>query len=138
MEKISYVEKFWDKLGICTSTVCIVHCLVTPILLIAFPAASPELTDSTHLHEIFGVFVVSSILIAVYPACIKHGHKDIIIAALTGITLILTSLFLIHDSTTTSHILTILGSIALITAHVKNMKVRHGSCGSKSKCPTDQ
>ena len=122
------ISKIWDKIGICASGFCLIHCLATPLLLLFVPGFQHSEHLDEHFHEIFAVIVTTSILFAVYPHCRKHGHNDIIITALIGVILILVSTF-IHDlPTSLSHTLTILGSIVLITAHIKNMKVRHGKC----------
>ncbi|MAX67543.1 MAG: hypothetical protein CME66_11460 [Halobacteriovoraceae bacterium] len=122
-------HKLWDKIGICASGLCLVHCLATPILLLLFPATTMSgLIDSHLFHIIFAFIVVSSIFIAVYPNCHKHGHKDIIALAIIGAGLILSALFLHDFPIIYGHGLTMLGSILLIIAHLKNMKVRHGKC----------
>jgi hypothetical protein len=129
------MNKVWDKVGICASGLCLVHCIATPVLLLLFPASKMSFLGVEIVHEVFAVVVVASILIAVYPTCRKHGHKDIIAIALAGVAFVLSAIFM-HDfmSENISHGLTILGSAFLIWAHVRNMKVRHGKCASKTHC----
>lgn len=123
------VSRFWDKLGICASGLCLVHCLATPVILLLFPTLKLAFLEHHLVHEIFAVFVVSSVLVAVYPQCRKHGHKDIIAFALGGVLFILGGIFFGHElGEELEHGLTIVGSILLLTAHVKNIKVRHGKC----------
>ncbi len=135
MKECTMVNKIWDKVGICVSGFCLIHCLATPILLILFPASMFTNIHFEITHQIFAVLVTSSILLAVYPTCKEHGHYDIIGLALIGITLTLCAVFF-HDyvSKTVSHGTTVIGSIILITAHIKNMKIRHGKCESDSQC----
>lgn len=129
------MNKILDKIGICVSGLCLVHCLLTPFVLVLFPSFKLAFFNHELFHQIFGVIVVSSVLIAVYPQCRKHGHKDIIAWAIGGVALILAGIFLGHEfGEEIEHGLTILGSIFLITAHIKNMKVRHGKCETKSTC----
>ncbi len=125
-----------NKIGICASTICLIHCIATPIILLFFPALS--LTPADHgdhshahgsFHEIFAVIVVSSVLIAIYPQCKRHGHKDIVFYALVGVAFILGAVFLGHGLGEIYEVgMTITGSIFMILAHMKNMKVRHGRC----------
>ena len=129
------LNKIWDKIGICASGLCLIHCLATPILLLLMPGFQFSEVYDEHIHELFAVVVVSSIMFAVYPNCRKHGHNDIIFIALTGVVLILISTFFHDLPIAISHTITILGSITLITAHIRNMKVRHGKCSStQDKC----
>lgn len=120
-----YMNKIFDKLGICASTLCLIHCLATPILILFFPAIEDLLgTSAEHFHTALAVIVVSLVLIAVYPQCRRHGHKDIVAIALIGVGFIIGSLF-IENHPLAHHSTTIIGSIFLIIAHFKNMKVRH-------------
>ena len=134
MEDRTMINKLWDKIGICASGLCLVHCLATPLLLIFFPTSLFADIHFELTHQIFAVIVTSSILIAVYPTCREHGHYDIIALAITGIILVLGAVFsheIIGDNF--SHGITVLGSIVLIIAHIKNMKVRHGKCDTEAE-----
>jgi hypothetical protein len=125
------MNKVLDRFGICVSGICLVHCILTPIIIILFPTLKASHVFHESIHLIFGSTVIISVLLAVYPHCNKHGHKDIVGYAVAGTMTILFALFFGHDiSPTAEHGLTILGSILLIVAHIKNMKVRHGRCES--------
>lgn len=133
IEEKVMATKFWDKLGICASGLCLIHCLATPVLLLLFPTFKLAFLEHHAIHEILAVLVVSSVLIAVYPQCRKHGHKDIIAYALIGVFLILGAVFLGHDiGEEAEHIMTIFGSLFLLFAHYKNIRVRHGKCETTS------
>jgi hypothetical protein len=131
----SLTTRIWDKIGVCASGICLIHCLATPILLLIFPASKIQVFEHGVFHAVFAVLVVGSILLAVYPTCKKHGHKDIMTFAALGVFFILSS-FLFHDyGEAIEYLFTIAGSICLIIAHIRNMKVRHGKCEStKSSC----
>jgi len=138
IEGVILMNKILDKIGICVSGLCLVHCLITPLVLVLFPSFKLAFSDHESFHEIFGVIVVSSVLMAVYPQCRKHGHKDIIAWAIIGVLFILSGIFLGHEfGEVIEHVLTITGSLFLIVAHIKNMKVRHGRCESKSSCKSE-
>lgn len=122
-------NKFWDKLGICASGLCLIHCLATPIVLMLFPTFKLAFLEHHAIHQILAVVVVSSVLIAVYPQCKKHGHKDIVLWAILGVFSILLAVFFGHDlGEEIEHTVTIAGSILLLIAHIKNIRVRHGKC----------
>ncbi len=128
MNETSLTTKIWDKVGICASTLCLIHCLATPVLLIIFPASSLAKIQESLFHAVFAVIVLGSILLAVYPNCKKHGHKDILTFSILGVFCILAS-FIFHDhEASLETVFTIIGSMFLIIAHFKNMKVRHGKC----------
>lgn len=128
------VTKIWDKIGVCASGLCLVHCLATPFLILLFPATKIDFLETYHFHEIFAVLVTSSILLALYPHCKKHGHTDIILIAAVGVAFVIGGIVFPQLPETLHVASTVIGSIFLITAHIKNMKVRHGKCETESNC----
>lgn len=131
------MNRVWDKIGICASGLCLVHCLATPVLLLFYPLfLHTEMHES--VHEILAFVVVASIMIAVFPKCHKHGHYDIIMIALIGMFLVIGGLFLHETSLLFATITTSFGSAFLIYAHYRNMRIRHGKCESKvSSCSSN-
>lgn len=123
-----YMNKILDRFGICASTLCLVHCILTPFIIMFFPSIKSLLGDTHLVHELFAAVVITVVVIAVYPQCRRHGHKDIIAYALIGAALILSAVFLFHENLALHYSLTIIGSLALIVAHIKNMRLRHNKC----------
>jgi len=125
------LNKILDKFGVCASTVCLIHCLATPFVIMFFPGIKGVFTEEA--HEVFAIIVVTLIALAVYPLCKKsHGHRDILALAFTGVVLILSAIFFEELMPIAAHYgLTTIGSICLIAAHIKNIRVRHGNCSNK-------
>lgn len=117
----------WDKIGICASSLCLIHCLTTPIILLAFPFLHESWMHES-VHIICAIIVVVSVMIAIFPHCKKHGHYDIIAIACLGCLLVISGIFLEEKFGEWMISLTVLGSIVLVWAHLKNMKVKHGKC----------
>lgn len=126
-------NKFWDKLGLCTSTLCLIHCVVPPILMIFLPMNTFSFLKAEFVHDILSVIVIGSIILAVYPNCKKHEHLDIIGYAFLGVFFIVAASFAANISNLLHVSLTMIGSLFLITSHVKNIKVRHGKCSSNTE-----
>jgi len=122
------MNKIWDKFGICASTLCLIHCIATPFIIMFFPSIKSMIGDDHFVHEVFSVIVITLVIIAVYPQCRRHGHKDIVGFAITGAVLIISAIFIYHENVTLHYVLTSLGSISMIIAHLKNMKLRHNKC----------
>ncbi|MCO4755468.1 MAG: MerC domain-containing protein [Bacteriovoracaceae bacterium] len=124
------MSKLLDRFGVCASTVCLIHCVATPFVIFFFPSFKEVFNEET--HEVFAVLVVGLVGAAVLPHCKKHGHKDIIAVAVAGVALILGAIFFEDSMPLAFHYgLTMIGSIMLILAHLKNIKVRHGNCSHK-------
>lgn len=126
--------RFWDRLGLCASVLCLIHCLLPPLLLLFLPFHKIAFLEAEIIHDTLALVVITSILIAVYPNCKKHEHLDIVGFAFLGVFFIIGASLLTSFSPVVHSIFTILGSIMLITAHVKNIKVRHGKCIEAKAC----
>ena len=126
--------KFWDKLGLCTSILCLIHCVLPPILMIFLPFNTFSFLQAEFIHDILSIIVIGSMIIAVYPNCKQHEHLDIIGFAFIGIMFIIAAAFSGHMSSSLHTTLTMIGSLFLIISHVKNIKVRHGKCVESKSC----
>ena len=115
-KRLRLMSKIWDKMGICASGICLIHCLVTPVLLLVFPTFQFGFIGHESFHHYLTLTVVISIVFAVYPTCREHGHKDIIALAAAGVLSVVTALFLHEISEFLEQSLTILGSVFLIAA----------------------
>ena len=50
--------KFWDKLGICGSTLCLIHCILPPILMVFLPLNQSALFEIEFIHDILSIVVI--------------------------------------------------------------------------------
>ena len=57
MEKVQG-QKILDSLAISASTLCVLHCLVTPFLLILVPVISSTFVADELFHKIFVAFIL--------------------------------------------------------------------------------
>ena len=84
-----------DHLAIGMAAVCAVHCLLTPILVIALPI----IATSFFVHEDFHLWMILLVLpttaFAVFMGCRKH--KDRVVAILSAIGLSVLLFALIHE-----------------------------------------
>lgn len=116
------MKKIWDRLGITFSSLCVVHCILVAFIPLIFPA----LHYFVHLDWIHGA-VAASLLIttpmAFYPGFKKHGLTWILILASFGVIVILSGMILENKTTEViSHSVSIIGSLLLVAAHLKNLK----------------
>lgn len=119
---IQMMKKVWDRLGIAFSSACVVHCIFVAFLPLIFPALN-YFVHADWVHS----FVAASLLIttpmAFYPGFKKHGLTWILMVACLGIMVILAGMFL-EDRTSevVAHSASILGSLLLVIAHLKNIQ----------------
>lgn len=113
----------WDKVGVALSGLCAIHCLVTPLLALAVPVLG-EMFEQPWVHILMALFVVPVGLFAFYSGYRHHKKKYILAMGCVGLALVGAGLsspfiglgFSGHD------VLTISGSIFLITAHTLNRR----------------
>lgn len=114
----------WDRIGIIVSSVCLIHCLLVPFVLMIFPFIE---TEQAHFHEILTIFVVIPAFLAFIPGYRKHKNLSVLLLAITGLMAILFAAFTekVYLSQVAARIITILGSILMILAHARNIKHAH-------------
>jgi hypothetical protein len=123
----AHQHDLWDRLGIGLSGLCMVHCLLLPVLLSLLPLW-PAL-DAAHrwLHPIFAGFIVPTTLFAMVSGYRRHGRRDIPVWLGAGLCIVLAG-WLAHEGLGTlgETVVTIIGSLLLIVGHGKNWQVnRH-------------
>tara|TARA_B100000749_G_scaffold280223_1_gene275333 strand:- start:41668 stop:42105 length:438 start_codon:yes stop_codon:yes gene_type:complete len=68
--------RIWDKVGLFASSLCIVHCLLFPLLMIVFPSITVAMGwDEEFTHELLLAFIVPAVTFAVYSG--YRIHKEI-------------------------------------------------------------
>ncbi|QDK39714.1 MerC domain-containing protein [Bdellovibrio sp. NC01] len=116
----------WDKLGITLSTICAIHCVITPFLALAVPVLG-ETFEQPWVHLVMAVFVVPTGLYAFFSGYQHHKQKGLVALGVLGIILIAIGLLApISGLNLFGHdVITIIGSAALIVAHVLNRRACH-------------
>ena len=142
MDKIENINNnnWLDKIAIFLSATCAVHCLLTPVLIIALPIVSTTFFAKANFHLWMLYLVLPTTGLAIFLGCKKHKDKVVISLSALGL-LILTGstiyqLIIQGDSgecvicATGGHSLNnplvwinILAGILLISAHVRNFRL---------------
>ena len=128
MHNTNYImQKIIDNLGITISSICAIHCILLPVLLIIAPYS---FLSSHEFHEALIYFIIPSALIAFILGCKKHGDKLVAAMGTTGILFLLTALLLHNEFHADQHneelysiLITICGSVLLIFSHLRNRRL---------------
>jgi hypothetical protein len=132
--KIEVIEKsnepvgFWDRLGVIASALCLLHCLLTPLVLGFLTARGLGFLGEEIFHQVLAIGLVFVAIFAFAPAFRQHRRWGIITAGAVGIFLLLFTGFAPH------HLLpeyadvglTMAGSILLVGAHMQNRRCLTG------------
>ncbi|MEK2645329.1 MerC domain-containing protein [Bdellovibrio sp. BCCA] len=113
----------WDKLGIFLSSLCAIHCLATPLLVLALPV----LGDFFHqgwVHISMAIFVIPVGIFAFWSGYKHHRQTKVFALGVLG-------LLMVGGASVAPHswveffeydIVTIFGGLFLVTAHVLNRR----------------
>ena len=141
------MQKFLDKFAVGISSVCAVHCLLTPIAITVFPMFGLFLGG--YFHLVMYVIIMPTSMFALLLGCRKHQDKIVGVLGITGLVLLSIALLVstqyysylfvsnLHTATGTfmkyaaksERVMTLLGGLCLIGAHVRNYSLcRHDHC----------
>ena len=120
-----------QKWSIWLSSLCLIHCLITPFIILLIPTFATFLTGWIEWALIASILPISSI--AFFPIWIKHKSPVRLFEFLTGLALIIISqLFILshqHELLTTPQILEtvfmILGTLLVSYSTFKNRRHTH-------------
>lgn len=119
----------WDKLGIFLSSLCMVHCLVLPILAISVQSLSHLLSGDQIFHEIIFSLVIVTAFLAFVPGYRCHKNKKVFSLAIAGIgCLSLAHIVAEYAPGPADFAITLVGSGTLLFAHYKNLKLQKATC----------
>ncbi len=110
----------WDLLGIGASTLCVLHCLATPLLVVALPMLE---VYERQTHAAFALAILAVGLLAFLPGYLNHSRRWIVATALLGFGLISLGVTA-PEGLLTEPIevaATVTGGATLVFAHLRNV-----------------
>ena len=94
---ITQVKKqFSDKLSICISLCCILHCIALPVIILMIPSFASLWINNEKVHVILVLFAVPISLFAMAKSLRVHHNNKCIILAIVGLSLLVGAIFM-HD-----------------------------------------
>lgn len=113
----------WDRVGIFLSSVCAVHCLVTPLLLLTLPVMG-EVFGSHWVHPLMAVTILPVGLYAFWSGYKHHKQAKVLSLGVVGLSMIAAAAVLPHEwvEVMEHDVVTIFGSLLLVAAHVLNRR----------------
>ena len=94
---ITQVKKqFSDKLSICISLCCILHCIALPVIILMIPSFASLWINNEKVHVILVLFAVPISLFAMAKSLRVHHNYKCISLAVIGLSLLVGAIFM-HD-----------------------------------------
>ena len=103
-------------MGISLSGICFIHCLLTPVLIMLSPFLAGH-----EFHENIIYLIIPTAVIALAVGCSRHRDFWVAVIGISGISvLILALIFHTTFGELVGLVLTMFGSILIISAHYRN------------------
>jgi hypothetical protein len=121
-----------DHLGMWTSALCVVHCMVTPILLSVSAVSAHFLPSEERTHRSLAVIIATLGAIALVKGYRNHRYLRVLFLMLTGLAFIFAAAY--WGDRLPSHraevLVTFIGSGFMIAAH----RINHTFCRNCRSC----
>ena len=89
-------KQFSDKLSICLSLCCILHCIALPVIILMIPSFASLWINNEKVHVILVLFAVPISLFAMAKSLRVHHNYKCISLAVIGLSLLVGAIFM-HD-----------------------------------------
>jgi hypothetical protein len=116
----------WDKIGISLSSLCVAHCIGTPVAFALLPAIGTQFGEHTHeFHWLMAALLLPVALLAFVRGYLHHRELTPLFLGAGGVTVIFAALFLpeqwggIYGYTYVN----IVGSLGLMSGHLLNRRL---------------
>lgn len=122
----AHLRRHIDIAGATASTVCLVHCLLTPVAISLFPNIIPYLPGDTLFHRVLALGIVLLGAAAFIPGYLIHRRRRLLALIATGMSLILAVAWAGESMNRILELLlSVPGSMMLVTAHLLNRSFCH-------------
>ena len=129
----SLLDKGWgDRAAICFSSLCILHCLLLPVLLVAYPIGIVITFSDEIFHQIMVSVALPLSLASLYVGYGHHKRNQLVVLGGIGIVMLVLPLITPHEliSESGETWLTVAGAVILCMAHVVNFRL----CAIEQAC----
>lgn len=121
-----------DRLGVWTSAACVIHCMVTPVLLSISAVSAHFLPSEERTHRALAVIIATLGALALVKGYRNHRHLRVLFFMLAGLACIFAGAY--WGDRLPSHraeiLVTFTGSCFMITAH----RLNHTFCRNCRTC----
>ncbi len=81
-------QKFLDRCAIAASTLCAVHCLFTPLLIVLVPVLASSVLADEKFHRFMLLWVVPTSVLALWIGCRRHRDGGVLVTGVTGLAIL--------------------------------------------------
>jgi glucose-6-phosphate-specific signal transduction histidine kinase len=128
-----------DVAGATASGFCLVHCLLTPLVISAFPGILPYIPGDAWFHRLLALGIVLLGAVAFVPGYRIHRRKSLLLLIGAGMAFILVVAWVGEGLNGKAELaISITGSLMLVTAHLLNRSFCRQciTCSASTLCET--
>jgi hypothetical protein len=128
-----------DKFAILLSGVCLVHCLLAPVLITLLPiVSSSSLVEDILFHQLMLWAVLPTSIIALFLGCRKHKQFMIAVPGIVGISILVAVAFFGHAwfGIVGEKVATSIGGLVLALSHYLNYRACQNTTCEDNNCST--
>ena len=114
-----------DKFAVFLSGVCVVHCLLTPVLVTLLPIISlSAFTEDLLFHQMMLWLVLPTSCVALFIGCRKHRNLPILVTGIVGMLMLVVIAFYGHDvfNNWGEKVATSVAGLVLAFSHILNYR----------------
>lgn len=129
-------QGFLDNLGMGASTLCVAHCVLTPVILFALPLAGLAFLENELVDRSLAVLAIFICIMAVSSGYRIHGNRKLMLLAIFGVACLLVAAFVAEHfwGETGDQVFTMIGGTALALTHWFNRSF----CRACTSCREDE
>jgi hypothetical protein len=118
------LSKYFDRIAIALSTICIVHCLAMPFVIALLPLAALTVAGDGHFHTLMLWFVVPTSVVGFGLGVHAHRRPDIVAMGVVAIAALATTALWGHTSwePAVEVLVNVGASMLLAVAHWRNFR----------------
>lgn len=118
------LSKYFDRIAIALSTICIVHCLAMPFVIALLPLAAFAVGGDGHFHTLMLWFVVPTSVVGFGLGVRVHRRADIVALGVVAIAALAATALWGHAAwePTLEVFVNVAASILLAAAHWRNFR----------------
>lgn len=114
-----------DYAAISASVLCMLHCLATPLVLVAAPVLSATFLADEAFHRTIVLLVVPTSFMALYVGSRRHGDRSVLFGGMIGLVSLVLVAYFGHDllGEAGEKAATVASGAALALAHLRNYRL---------------
>ncbi len=118
------LSKYFDRVAIALSTICIVHCLAMPFVIALLPVAALTVGGDGHFHSLMLWFVVPTSVLGFGLGLRVHRRADIVVMGAIAIAALAAAALWGHRAWDPSVevLVNVAASVLLAAAHWRNFR----------------